>query len=1078
MSTWKSAVKINPPRTGSRYSRAALVGQLQAASQQPLVWISAPAGAGKTTLVVDYLASQAIPALWYQLDAGDTDPATFFHYLAQASYHLCKPDLPLPSLSPEYQGNIGIFTRRFAERLCADLIPPVVFVFDNFQELPPDSPLQPLFREFTAALPTGFQAFFLSRDKPPAWVAGFAARNAVCLLDRADLRLTEAESIGILRLLGNGSATQRSEADIRRIHLAVDGWAAGLILMYRAWQKNPDLPLPEEGDNPELVFDYFASELLERLPATTQIFLLQSALLPTFSVAQVSQLTAHPQAERILQNLYDRNFFLTHSNGAEPVYTYHPLFREFLLKQGQERWERPQLDALRQQAAHILRNTGQPEAAIELALSGSDWLAAASMIATLAPHLLVQGRHQTLLGWLQRLPETLLTTNPWLLYWQGAAFDGHDPLAAGHCFASAYPLFEQNGDANGMYQTLASALLVSWMTQQNHQGMDRWLQRFDQLFAQQPNMGETAAEARVVSAVLMAIYYRRPDHLHAEALLARARQLWAEPLEARLRWQLGSAIGFYLSGSAELFQWARTLRMYAASGDNRLDSPLEHLHLLLSLAFVDCFAGHYDTSRAYVREGLALGQATGVQVYKLFLLAVGAYNGLMQTRLAEADHHLDEMRVILASQAPNFHTVHYHLLLNWRALVAGQFADALDHGRAALALALENGAVYPLARCRHGLALALIANDQSPQEALELLDQAKIRWGTARLQQMEHDCDLSEAWLRLRMGEEETAARLLAAALLQGKEQGWGLPLWSFPAWIEPLLRFALERGIETACVQSLIRQAELSPHTTNSIPANWPLPVKIQTLGYFAVEVSGEPLPVDTPSKNRPLELLKVLVAFGGRDVSDTRLMDTLWPDASGDAATRSLNTTLHRLRKALGVEQAIVLKDRNISLDAHHVWLDVWAFERTLERLRQQLDHPHANPSSVTRLWDTASTLYAGPFLGKGAQQSWALDMAERQRSRMLRFTLAVGEYWEKASDWEQAIQVYRKGLEIDPLVESFYQGLMRCYESLGRPSEALAAYERCRKVLGEGLNVMPGAETVKLYKHIRTKIDSPTF
>ncbi len=420
MSAWKSTVKINPPRTGSLYSRAALVEQLQAARQQPLVWISAPAGAGKTTLVVDYLASQTIPALWYQLDAGDTDPATFFHYLAQASYHLCKPDLPLPTLTPEYHGNLAIFTRRFAERLCADLIPPAVFVFDNFQELPPDSPLQPLFREFTAALPAGFQAFFLSRDKPPAWVAGFAARHAACLLDRADLRLTEAEAIGIVRLLGNGLATRRSEADIRRIHHAVDGWAAGLILMYRAWQKDPGLSPPEDGDNPELVFDYFASELLERLPAATQTFLLQSALLPTMLVAQVSQLTAHPQAERILQNLYDRNFFLTRSNGAEPVYTYHPLFREFLLKQGRERWERPQLDTLRQQAAQILLDAGQPEAAIDLALAGSDWPSAASIIATQAPHLLAQGRNQTLLG-LAATPAGNADCQPTLGYCTGRA---------------------------------------------------------------------------------------------------------------------------------------------------------------------------------------------------------------------------------------------------------------------------------------------------------------------------------------------------------------------------------------------------------------------------------------------------------------------------------------------------------------------------------------------------------------------------------------------------------------------------------------------------------------------------------
>ncbi len=1069
MPTWKSSVKINPPKIGNIYSRNALIQQLQATLPKPLIWISAPAGAGKTTLIADYLASRAIPALWYQLDSGDTDPATFFHYLALASYRLCKQDLPLPKLAAEYQGDLATFTRRFIERLCAGIDPPAVFVFDNFQDLPPSSPLQPLFREVIATLPDGCRAFFLSREKPPAWVAGFAARHAVHFIDPDRLRLTEEEAIGIIRLLGDGFATRYSDADIRQIHQTVDGWAAGLILMCRAWQQSPALtPLWKDERSHALIFDYFASELFERLNAEKQAFLLQSALLPVMPPAQVCQLTGHPHTERILQELYARNFFLTRTTEQALIYKYHPLFREFLLKQGRERWGSEQLDSLRRQAAQVLLEAGQLEAALELALSGSDWQTATTLITSQATQLIAEGRNQTLLGWLQRLPDSLVNTTPWLLYWQGIAVDGHNPAAAAHCFAAAFPLFASRGETAGMYLTIASVILMSWMTQQNHQGMDLWLQRFDQLYATEPDIASPATEAKVVAAVLMGISFRCPAHPQAEHLLTRARHLWALPLEANLRWQLGSAIGFFIAGRGDLIHWGKTVRLYEATGNEAGYSPLEQLHLLLSLGFIDCFAGQYDTSRDYVRKALALGQESGVHVYDLFLLAVGTYNGLMQARLAEADSHLNTMRLILSTQPPNFHTVHYRLLLNWRALVAGAFADALDHGRAALELALENGAVYPLARCRHGLALALFMTGNQA-EALALLDQARIPWGDSHYQQLVYDCGLSEAWFRLRMGDENAAATLLANALQQGQAQGWGLPLWSFPNWIEPLLRFALEQDIATAQVQQLIRQAGMIPKEPERLPANWPMSVKIQTLGRFAVEVSGEPLPVDTPSKNRPLELLKVLVAFGGRDVSDTRLMDALWPDASGDAATRSLNTTLHRLRKALGVEQAIVLKDRNVSFDARHVWLDVWAFERTLERLRQQLDCPQTNAAGVKQLWDAASTLYVGPFLGKGAQQSWALDMAERLRSRMLRFTLMVGDYWEKASDWEQAIRVYSKGLEIDPLIETFYQCLMRCYEQLGKPSEALATYERCREVLGKGLGVMPGTETVKLYKEI---------
>ena len=83
---------------------------------------------------------------------------------------------------------------------------------------------------------------------------------------------------------------------------------------------------------------------------------------------------------------------------------------------------------------------------------------------------------------------------------------------------------------------------------------------------------------------------------------------------------------------------------------------------------------------------------------------------------------------------------------------------------------------------------------------------------------------------------------------------------------------------------------------------------------------------------QRRPLALLKTLISLGGRNVSEARLTELLWPDADGDLAHQSFTAALSRLRKLLGTDDALVLKDGRLSLSNRHCWVDAWAFERFL--------------------------------------------------------------------------------------------------------------------------------------------------
>jgi len=135
MSKTPSLAKLTPPRLAKVYNRTRLFKQLDEAHDKPVIWISAPAGSGKTTLVTSYLKERKIKPLWYQVDEGDSDIASFFYYLGLLGKQAAprkKKDLPL--LTPEYLLGLPTFTRNFFRELFSRMKPPGVLVLDNFQD--------------------------------------------------------------------------------------------------------------------------------------------------------------------------------------------------------------------------------------------------------------------------------------------------------------------------------------------------------------------------------------------------------------------------------------------------------------------------------------------------------------------------------------------------------------------------------------------------------------------------------------------------------------------------------------------------------------------------------------------------------------------------------------------------------------------------------------------------------------------------------------------------------------------------------------------------------------------------------
>jgi DNA-binding SARP family transcriptional activator len=284
----------------------------------------------------------------------------------------------------------------------------------------------------------------------------------------------------------------------------------------------------------------------------------------------------------------------------------------------------------------------------------------------------------------------------------------------------------------------------------------------------------------------------------------------------------------------------------------------------------------------------------------------------------------------------------------------------------------------------------------------------------------------------------------------------------------------ALEAGIEVGYVQGLVRSRGLVLEPPPVEVEAWPWPLRVYTLGRFALERDGRPVAFARKIQRRPLLLLKALLAFGGRAVPEARLTEALWPDAEGDAARQALATTVFRLRKLLGEARTLLRQEDQLTLDDRVCWVDVWALERYLDHAeaaaKRGTQDDHAWEEAVA--WtEKASQAYRGPFLADEPDLPWASGLADRLRRRLRRQLTLVGGYWEELAQFERAAEWYERALGVDPCAEDCARRLMAAYRTLGRREEALHVYGRLREGLSTTHGVLPSQVTEALYASLRS-------
>jgi DNA-binding SARP family transcriptional activator/predicted ATPase len=1045
--------------------REKLFERMDQGAKRGVIWVAGPPGAGKTTLVSSYIEHLQLSHLWYQVDRGDVDAATFFHYMGLAASRESSLDgSVLPATSSGRGGDVVAFSQRYFRELYRCLTPPFALVFDNYQEAPLQSPLPLIINTALEEIPRSGFVVVISRSEPPRELARLRANQRIEIIDWSDLRLSPEELQSMARRRGQ---TLTDEAS-RSLHQRTQGWAAGAVLMLEHAKVTGTEADPPGDNTPQVIFDYVAGEIFDKFEATSQAFLLSTACLSQMTPDTAEKVSGFSKAGPLLANLARNDYFVSERRAdGERVYQFHRLLSDFLRTRAKQVYAADEWTKLVRRSARLLAEVGQADDAISLLLDESHWEDATALIVANAPETLSQGRAETLMGWLDELPPAIAAANPWVLYWQAASRRSNAPRESRRYYERAYEGFRvaPDPDPEGMMLTCCGIIDAIVRELDDLSLLDTWIGALEELWSAHQRALPEHVERHVVRSMLMSLLLRRPGYAGYENWLEIALNLCRQSSGETLRGALQPVVALALMWAGRYPQAAdliNTARVETANGDSSDEAVAQ-------LAYVDSvqrlFAGSLTASgrlNGDRQETERADEPTPENRPPIHRVV----SHLNAGELDQAEALLGEMSNDPASARRLERGLSYYLQA-WLSMWRDDKLDAYRQVQTALGVATEIGSPAFELICRLAWAETLaVCGDLRKAES-------QLRRGNELLQTLgnpllEFMAGLTTARVALDAGQQNRAIEALRQSLTVGRSYGFTHSLWWRPNAMAELCALALAEDIEADYVRHLIHVRRITPGASAMKLRSWPWHFQLFTLGKFRLLKEGTMQNLVNKGSMRPLELLKVLVALGGRDVRVEHLTDILWPNIDGDYAYGSFTSALHRLRRLLDVDDAITLQDGRLSLNARYFWVDTWAIEQVFAN-----EEPNAAASLSCRALATTAErlleLYRGAFLEDESESTRYVALREHLRGKMLRLLTKIARHCTDSEQIEATTSYYERVIDADPLCEGFYRNLMTLYDTLGRRPEALDVYNRCRTILTSTLRVTPSSETVALYEKL---------
>src|SRR5499426_2470352 len=1069
--------KLAPPRPApALLPRPRLMERLAANLSRTVTLVTANAGAGKTTLVADFVRAYAPRFVWYQLDHTDADPAVFLSYIAHGIRQFV-PDFGQATLAYLRQSpaEVGPRPEHAVDALINEALDyidqPLVIVLDDYHHLGDAEAVHAAVDRLLAYQPDVLHTIIVSRDAPPLQLAKLRSQGALTIIDRNDLLFTDEETQALFNQVFGLEITEEQVAEFRE---RTQGWVMALQLIRQVAQRQSRNGAgPAEPDLSEIlrrserdVFDYFAEEVFDFEPEPTRNLLLRVSLLDRVELDNCVRLYPDSGCSTIFPSLVGRNVFITlATDGSGEEYRLHPLFRDFLRRRLLSEVGRAGVLAEHAQIADFFLSRGNWERAVRHFLEAEEFDRSAKMIAEKGQEWITSGALGALAASADALPAEAMERRPRALTCRAevARLRGEYDKAQAMLRRASVLLQGQN-DREGEAEALHSLATIArrqgdFTTAFAH--LDRAIKLSDEQSPVRVKCGNTRGicflsqskwiEAESEFRAALQLAEEQHDEYYARLIIHNLG------LPLGMRGDFGEALRWFRRPlrddrntapiPQEADQYFNVARLHFYRGEfeiceQYLERAMERCQLFnLPGARAEAFEtygmlyselGDAARAREFYKRAAHDYESAGVELARCELLDEQALLELQIGNLAAARKLIDQLINARRTLNDELHNQTAALTLGRILIAQGEEESARAELDSALGYFRQNGLNYYEAQACIGLAQC----DFAAGRDVQMLERGRRALDLAARYDYEY-------WLR----RELTAHPRLFAT----------------PEVAELLPPDAREH----LASQVAIREPSAAPAVQEAPPV--PLAdLTINLLGHVEIfRGSKRQFAADAWTTRRAHDIPCFIASRRHRRASKDTIIDTFWGETDFDVVAKNFHPTVSRIRKALNSNQPLkqnflLYRDGDYLLNPDFAYsIDIEEFDRLVaegdsaRRAREQ--------DRCLSCYEAAIKLYRGEFM-RGCYDEWVDEQRSYYNEQYLHMleTLAMAAFAQK--EWPRALQLASQILRDDPYREDIHCLVMRTHAAQGNRAAVKKQYETLRALLRKELGVEPASETQK--------------